>query len=196
MESTDSGPVVFDIAPNGSFSMNPPETTEVIGSPALSITQEGDAKVNSASEISWALSETLKTTGSATLTGSIREETHDYEDTARWTLMEDDTKGDGIPSYFRTAILLCRENNERFQAIVDIKTTSDWLSTTVGQLSGRQRGKVDPVIFDPSLTVFESTDNLLAEVDLENLENPVWKRLGAVASTRTALSDGAKGKVS
>jgi hypothetical protein len=187
MTSTDPWPVVMDIAPKGYFSIEPPqETIKATGSPDLSV-QAGDAKANISSKLLWSLHESKATAGHATLTGTIRRRT------ARWSLRESDIQKEGIPSSLRTATLLRRKKDERFQATVEIETSADIYSSFSSGIA-RSFGKTakdDPIIFDPSMPPMGN----LTDIDEKNLLNTNWKELGIVSSTGAVFSDTAKGKV-
>jgi hypothetical protein len=135
------GIFVVNIAPKGYFSIEPSTKTIPIKA-AVSSAADLPVQVGVTASTTWDLTESAQTAGRATLAGTRNRRT------AGWSLMEDNKQKTGIPKYFRTAILLRRENYDRFQATVDIETSTD-IKSSVAKLFG-QIPKDDPIIFDPS----------------------------------------------
>jgi len=65
----------------------------------------------------------------------------------RWVLTENRSQSSGLPSQFRTFILVQRCDNEQFTAVVDIDAHVN-LSASVLRMFGR-KPKDDPIIFEP-----------------------------------------------
>lgn len=81
-------------------------------------------------------------------------------------MTENHSQGDGLPSLLRTAILLKRKNDQRFEAEINVKADVDVvysIKQTLRNFTGR---KVDPIIFDPSVGPLGKTPS---EVDPQNL---------------------------
>ena len=69
---------------------------------------------------------------------------------AQWTLVENQSQGDGLPSYLRVAILLKRQNDDKFQAEIKASASADIgykFNSLFRKVAGRLR--IDPVFFDP-----------------------------------------------
>lgn len=66
----------------------------------------------------------------------------------RWILSENPAQEDGIPSHLRGLLLLAREDDKKFRAVVKVETKVDFMSS-LKTMIGR-KDKDDPVIFDPT----------------------------------------------
>lgn len=74
---------------------------------------------------------------------------------AQWTLAENKSQGDGLPSYLRVAIVLKRRNDDKFQADIKVSASADMgytFNSLFRQIAGRLR--IDPVFFDPKTPHF------------------------------------------
>jgi len=188
------GPIVHDIAPKGPFSIEPSEhqTTNIIGSvPNIFAQRDGVQVAKPVRQDSW--------DNKATSVGRIRVSRSHYKDTAKkdtakWDLLEDSAQKAGIPSCFRTAIILQRKDDEPFLATVEIKASVSDASSFNTVLAGSfgQNITDDPIILNPTLPPLGDLDG----VDPYNLDRADLNKLSEVPGTRIILSDGVKGNKS
>ena len=85
---------------------------------------------------------------------------------ARWTLIENTYKKDGIPRKLQTVILLRPETAGAFEARVKVETTVDW-AHPIKRLFGQRM--VDPVLFAPKEMRKHLGDSLPPGLDLKNM---------------------------
>jgi len=146
---------------------------------------------------SWDVAEKKDRTSQARVAGIARREQRQdgEENTAVWSLTESGEKN-GIPTFMRAAILLKRENNESFQATIEIKATADLAYSLKRMLGGTPKGH--PVNFNPKI---DRTGSGGIEGDIRhNLIKIDLERLSRIGTTTTSLQEsrigeGLKGKV-
>ncbi|ODM18140.1 hypothetical protein SI65_06011 [Aspergillus cristatus] len=88
----------------------------------------------------------------------------------QWDVDENALMKSGLPSYFRTAVLLERNDDSRFIAQFSIETKADMLTelaSQVRELMGRNP-KDEPVIFDPEQ---QSTSSAISPSNMESWKN-------------------------
>lgn len=184
----DNPPEVYDIAPQGSFSMNQTEKTQELKRAAKA--DVGAAFVaNVTTGLEWSLTEKQTKYSSARLTGimTMKDRNMEPRNVAKWSLEENEKDNKGIPSLLRAAILLRRRTNERFLANVRLETKINWMThysletrTGGGDVEDRTGGgDIDPVTFDPSRT---RTTPVPAYIDPTNLGSVNLNDLSAVQS--------------
>jgi hypothetical protein len=166
-------PEVLKIAPKGRMTLVETKQTE-------SITNSREGKLGAAQfgaelggSVKWEKSISRETTDATTIVGTIDLVNRNYgaSNGVSWTLLENQSTHTGVPSFFRTAVLLKRKGDDEFQSTFEIKSQVDFLSVL-----SRLRGKTpkdDPILYDPAqeptnkLRVYD-TDNL-GEIDLQEL---------------------------
>ncbi|KAL6786470.1 hypothetical protein J3E68DRAFT_420596, partial [Trichoderma sp. SZMC 28012] len=84
------------------------------------------------------------------------------DDTAMWVLDEHNSKKQGVPDVFRTAVLLGRKSDDKFQLNINIETKVDTMSTAknaIKRLFGKTNPEpVDPVNIDSQLFLMKDVD--------------------------------------
>lgn len=88
----------------------------------------------------------------------------------QWDVDENASMKSGLPSHFRTAVLLERNDNSRFTARFSIETKADMLTelaSKVREFMGRNP-KDEPVIFDPKQA---STSSTISPNNMESRKN-------------------------
>ncbi|KAK8194931.1 uncharacterized protein BKA78DRAFT_308686 [Phyllosticta capitalensis] len=169
-----SGPEVLKIAPFGSMAMVPTTAQKeekriasfTLGAPPLAGFQAG-------TELGWERAVTSETMDQTRIIGSVDLRGRNYgpPNSISWTLLENETQATGVPTIMRTAILLKRRNEAKFQCTVKIDAKVDWKSS-LGRMIGA-KPKDDPVLFDPELDPtnrLQTYDVLnIAAVDLEEI---------------------------
>ncbi|CVK98347.1 uncharacterized protein FMAN_12349 [Fusarium mangiferae] len=147
-------PHVFAIAPNGNLRFAQTTQTETT-------TTGGDVTIGAG-----AAGVEL---GSA-VTGSIdlRGRNYGKPNCASWTLLENPETKTGVPVSMRTAILLKRRDEGRFQCVVTVNAKADW-RTSMEWLVGTTK-RDDPVLLDPTLAPtsdrYKDMEMKLGELDL------------------------------
>jgi hypothetical protein len=170
------GPTVHDIAPRGSFSIEPTENqaTTIIGPlPRISSKVEDVQMGKPQRKDSW--------DSKPTSAGRIRIGRSHKKDTARWDL-EDNTQRTGIPQCFRTVIVLRRTDDEPFLATVEVKASISKGSSFFNTVSAGSFGQTitnDPMVFTPTSPPPKDLDG----IDLENLDKSDMRKLSQVAGT-------------
>jgi len=164
-----------------------------------SMTISGSVNVGASTTLgySWDVAEKKDRTSQARVAGIARREQRQdgEENTAVWSLTESGEKN-GIPTFMRAAILLKRENNDSFQATIEIKATADLAYSLKRMLGGTPKGH--PVNFDPKIDRtgsggFEGDiQHNLIKIDLERL-----RRIGTTTTSlqESRIGEGLKGKV-
>lgn len=90
-------------------------------------------------------------TDATTVTGSINlgsGRNSGESNTAVWTLLENKTRGTGLPDSIKVAVLLKREDDQPFNAMVTLEAEAD-LKTRVGSLFKQRVPIDDPILFNP-----------------------------------------------
>ncbi|KAF2135823.1 uncharacterized protein K452DRAFT_292931 [Aplosporella prunicola CBS 121167] len=174
MEDGGNDPEVTKIAPDGSFNLV--ETTHQVAekrSTGLNIGAPPFAGAKASVDFGWERSTSREAKNATKVVGSIdtRGNTYGQSDTASWTLMENSTTKDGVPSKMRAAILLRRRDEKPFQCFFEIHATTDFKSSIEKLFGSRTRD--DPIWFKPELeptnSLQEYDDTALDSVDIEKL---------------------------
>lgn len=156
-DGTGIDPEVLKIAPHGHFSMQRTSSTVEIKHSTDTSVQAGYQPLASATlGYHWELSKTVERSDATALVGAIRFVERDWGDKngVEWEMLENQTTKTGIPTFFRTAVLLGRQRNEKgverkFEAKVKINVEVDWLSKMGYAIQRMFAEKDDPVTFDP-----------------------------------------------
>jgi hypothetical protein len=160
-------PEVFDISLNDSFSLSPTQST-------VSTTRGGEGELgggilgaNLSGKVHWEKEITQDMTDAIHVVGSVDRLGTNFgpSNTASWTLTENGSTKQGIPSAMRVGILLRRSTDDDFMATVKLKTEVD-LKTNIEALFGGREAD-DPILFRPSMP----PTNKLMKYDVENLGN-------------------------
>jgi len=167
------------------FSMNPTNLTEEVKHTAnLSTEAKATVGVGVSGGVGWELTRTIDKKDCGTLIGAIRAERRSggpaIRNTARWALAENRSQHDGLPSYLRTAILLKRKDNEKFQANINVQADVNVAYAIENSLRNFLGQTVDPVYFDPYLNPMVK---LPLDVDPNNLSALKIENIGTVRST-------------
>ncbi|KOS20398.1 hypothetical protein ESCO_005289 [Escovopsis weberi] len=154
-------PVVQAIAPEQRWVVNP--TTDSRKSTAT--VEAKSSKVN----FKWEETATRDVKDATFIIGSIdipKNRDSGPRTAATWTLMENNSHKTGVPDSTQVAMLVRREDNEQFKAVVTLKIKTDWRSTIERWFS---RVPVDdPVLFNP-IEAFDKGHQDLERVDLYTL---------------------------
>jgi len=173
-----SEPEVLKFAPKGRMELLQTKQTESITNSTegkLGATQLGAELSGS---VKWEKSISREMTDATTIVGSVDVEGRDYgaPNAVSWSLMENKSTKTGVPAFFRTAVLLKREDEDaEFESSFTINVTADMISRMAG-LFGRTPPD-DPVIYDPKMP----PTNKLREYDANNLGDINLQGLSLVA---------------
>jgi hypothetical protein len=163
-------PHVYAIAPNGNMKFaqtTQTETTTTRGDLTLSA---GAAGVELGSGLKYEREVAREMSYAASVTGSIdlRGRNYGKPNCASWTLLENPETKTGVPVSMRTAILLKRRDEGRFQCVVTVNAKADW-RTSMEWLVGTTK-RDDPVLLDPTLGPtsdrYKDMEMKLGELDL------------------------------
>ncbi|KAI0850333.1 hypothetical protein F5Y00DRAFT_233114 [Daldinia vernicosa] len=126
--------------------------------------------------LKWEKTTSFDANDATILNGSTECDDFGNEIGASWVLHENRSTKTGIPSFLRTAILLRREDDDKFQCTAEIHVKADW-KTELENFFG-SRSSDDPILFDPEK---KPTNNLnKAGYPLENLASVDLKKLSDV----------------
>ncbi|KAK4200468.1 hypothetical protein QBC40DRAFT_173860 [Triangularia verruculosa] len=158
-------PHVVRVVPSGTYSMLPTTVTQTRTRAVEGGLEGGVELAKGTAKVTYKLSETVEATRQIVINGS---EKNDYDsrtaedvgdpdrcNVAEWNLFENEAAGSGLPTCFRTAVLLERreEDEARFLCTFKIRGQVDFLTDSVTSMK-RVFGVVprdDPIIFDPSV---------------------------------------------
>ncbi|KAI4644049.1 uncharacterized protein J4E78_009632 [Alternaria triticimaculans] len=207
-------PNVAAVAPNGTYSML---ATPVAVSQTRSTEAGGDAGIEylkGTAKVSYELTESVERVDQITINGTERSEySHhnadevgdpDRSNVAEWQLFENEAAKSGLPTFFRTAVLLERRDGDQsqFTCTFTIRAKVDNMTDTMTGLK-RFIGRVprdDPIIFAPSLQevgALTKHKDKLDEVDLLDLCKFVMFNTGLRSGeeeARREKEDNVKGK--
>lgn len=135
-------PIVVQTAPFGKLAMDPSTETQ-----ETTVSADAKLRIYSIGIGAGFKRATTANKDSATILHGVRwisGRNRGKQNTARWFLWENQGTKKGIPSMVKTAMLVQPQNDERFMAVVTIKTKVDFVYTVKNAL-GRQL--IDPVYF-------------------------------------------------
>ena len=181
-------PEVRQIAPLGRFSLQP--TTKKIelkrsGNASLSGGAVVPVGAGFACELTQSVSQTfeMRVVGMTTF---AKGKASGRKNIARWSLLENTSQTSGVPSYLRTAVLLCRrpgdDEGSQFTASVEIDARVDFVSSLRNMFGSIPED--DPVIFDPR------EKPTTTEIDKEDLGNVKLSNKSAVVATTYLSTEG------
>lgn len=179
-------PEVYRIAPFESMAMVPTTALEEkkrwvdlkLRAPPLAGFQAG-------TELGWERTAISERTDATRIIGTmdLRGRNYGEPNSVSWTLLENETQGTGVPTTLRTAILLKRRNDVRFQCTVKLDVKVDFRSKLERMIGGKL--KDDPVLFDPDM----DPTNRLEVYDILNLGAVDLERISGI--TLVKYYDGA-----
>jgi hypothetical protein len=159
-------PKVLKIAPEGLMTLAPASQTETVTKGGEATAGVNVFGIDLGGSWKWEKAVSMETRDSTSIYGSIdlpAYRNYGEPNTASWTLMENKSRPTGVPTHFRTAVLLGRRDDEEFQATFKIKAEVDLLGK-FARLFGKTP-KDDPVRYEPSLP----PTNKLRHYDTDNL---------------------------
>lgn len=180
-------PEVVKIAPIGRNSMNPTQEEWTSKRTASASGEAGSGSIGRlGGSVSWEISKVFGKEYRASVNGAVRIEGRNQgtKNQARWSLLENASRADGIPSLLRSAILLRRKSDDQFVATIKIKAKVDTLhslQSTLQNLLGKTP-KDDPVFFDPES---EPVGDIPIDMDIEDLSSYDLTKLSVVESSTT-----------
>lgn len=147
----ESGPEVLKIAPHGTFFRNQSTQEEQIKANVNATASGGGGPVNLGIGAGWEKTKTITKEDRMALSGNPRIEgrrSGSYN-AARWKLRENKLKQQGLPSFFRTAILISPRSTGKFKAIITVQTEVSLIYSLQQSIKKFAGGRVvDPVYFD------------------------------------------------
>lgn len=166
-KGNNAGPLVAAVKPKGTHTMNDTEEKNT-----RSLAVEGSLGANIAgSDIGAKITPsttTEKTTTHATaVVGSTPANEHGDCLNARWSLLENGSQENGIPTFLRVVILLRRDDHAEFVCIPSIEAKLDLKSRLYTLLSSEVPD--DAITFDPEYEPFIDEKEIKVEIDPENL---------------------------
>jgi hypothetical protein len=177
-------PEVLDISPLGHFSMHPTTKKQEVKRRVRGGVYGGGYGASAGVGFSYQLNNSIDKTYATQTIGAIRfGKKGSMPNTAEWTLLENASQQSGIPTFFRTAVLLgrCRGNAGLFVATVEVKAKAKSnLVSSIGDTFQSILGRIprdDPVVFSPSEP--PTTD----QFDPKNLSAYLLKDVSVALST-------------
>ncbi|KAI3325914.1 hypothetical protein HD806DRAFT_427961 [Xylariaceae sp. AK1471] len=165
MQPSSPAPKVDGLAPYGHFILLPTsrEESSTIGAEFNAGGSFSGASVGGC--MKWEKTTSGTISDATSLNGATECDDFGNEIGVNWIIHENKTTKTGIPSFLRVAILLSREDADKFQGTFEIKVEADW-KTELSRFFGA-KSKDDPILFDPQR---EPTNNLCpAGYDTEKL---------------------------
>ncbi|KAK0655665.1 hypothetical protein B0T16DRAFT_451308 [Cercophora newfieldiana] len=174
-------PGVVDISLNESLSVVPTKRID-------SVTTGGGASVGGgvlgaelSAQISWEKTVEQEVTDATHIVGSIDRlgATVGPDNSASWTLTENESQKSGIPAAMQVGILLKRQTDDDFTCTVKIETEVDF-KTRVGQFFGKREAD-DPILFRTDLKptnklqVYDTAE--LGSFDVSTVEDVVFTKI-------------------
>ncbi|ROW06292.1 hypothetical protein VPNG_08110 [Cytospora leucostoma] len=146
-----SAPEVEAIAPEERWSLMPTKDTESLKTGSeFNLGVSGASLVNATGKVMLEKTVTRDITSATTVTGAMNLGTganSGVYTAAAWTLLENEKRSSGVPDSVRVAVLVRREDNERFDAVVTLEAEADVL-TSFGKFF-KSTPLDDPVLFNP-----------------------------------------------
>lgn len=168
----ESGPEVLKIAPHGTFFNNQSTQDEEVKVSTNATASGGGGPVNLGIGAGWEKTKHIAKEDRMVLSGNPRIEgrrSGSYN-AARWKLRENKLKQQGLPTFFRTAILISPRSTGKFKAIVTVHTEVNLTYSLQQSIKKFAGGRVvDPVYFDVE-TKRKSLGPKLDSVDPKSLE--------------------------
>ncbi|KAK6219195.1 hypothetical protein LQW54_002444 [Pestalotiopsis sp. IQ-011] len=172
-------PHVAAVAPNGTFGLMPTVVKNESTVQAEGSLDVGFGGPSAGAKLMYELSQSFESTKQITINGT---ECYDYGDdeqtdpdrcnAVEWNLFENAIPDSGLPTFFRTAVLLERRDGDasRFTAKVSTEANVDAMANAKAQLKKLFGAipKDDPIVFDPS--VKEDARHQEFELKLDELE--------------------------
>jgi len=158
-------PEVVDISFNESLSLVPTKRTESVKTGTEGGAGAGVLGAELSAKISWEKTIEQEMTDATHVVGSVDRlgATSGPDNSASWTLTENESQKSGIPAAMRVGILLKRQTDDDFACTVKIETEVDF-KTQVEQLFGKREAD-DPILFRTDL----KPTNKLQDYDTEDL---------------------------
>ncbi|KAI1775106.1 hypothetical protein F4818DRAFT_61496 [Hypoxylon cercidicola] len=150
---TTRDPVVHAIAPRGRWALNKTEKVQNIKWGVNSGVNVGAGVAGGEAGILWEIEETKNRTYYTAVSGEkrvMRQGWTGEDNTAIWTLEENEDKSDGIPTFLRAAVLLRRRENVPFSFAVKVKTDVDFVGKVKTLFGFERKDPIDPVEIDPA----------------------------------------------
>lgn len=202
-------PNVKRVSPNGTYSLMPSMMSSTAKKSIEGSLGAGFAGADASLKLGYELSQTYETEHRITINGSEYSDTRGAEqgdpdrcNAVEWNLFENEASRSGLPTFFRTAVLLERRRGdmERFNAAFTLRAQVDSVTDTMAKVK-KLFGVIprdDPVIFDPrapeEISPYNEYVNKLDEVPLEDVcKYVMYKALPGqeAAAQGKAKSDGA-----
>ena len=153
-------PNVKAVSPNGTYSLMPSTMSSTAKKTVEGSLGAGFAGATADVKLGYELSQTYETAHQITINGSEYSDTRGAEqgdpdlcNAVEWNLFENEASRSGLPTFFRTAVLLERRKGdmEKFNAAVTLRAQVDSVTDTMSKVK-KLFGVIprdDPVIFDP-----------------------------------------------
>jgi hypothetical protein len=174
-------PEVVDISLNESLSLVPTRRTESVTKGGEGSAGGGVLGAELAAKISWEKTVEQEVTDATHVVGSIDRlgASVGPDNSASWTLTENESQKSGIPAAMRVGILLKRQTDDDFVCTVKIETEVDF-KTRVEQLFGRREAD-DPILFrtdlKPTNKLQVYDDKFLGSFDVTTVEDVVFTKI-------------------
>jgi len=169
-------PEIKAIAPCGNFNVAPTTQSESLGFSAnagLSLTPVPLPTLSTSVNYDRRVTRDMTYAAKVIKVKALRGRNFGGPNSASWILMENPATNMGVPVAMRAAILLNRDDEERFQCVVTVKARADWRSSLESIFGSTPPD--DPVLFDPAMQPTNAAFDVmnLGCVDLEALSGIV-----------------------
>ncbi|KAI5786977.1 hypothetical protein DFH27DRAFT_574589 [Peziza echinospora] len=187
-------PKVLSIAPEGHYSINVTRLAEMKRA-KLGIGIEVSSPLGVPGKIhgewKWEAASSVEKNDRGSLVGLKRVEGKfigkAVKNSARWTLSENQSQNDGLPTFLRVAVLVELQNDCKYEAEVEVTAKVDTAYAIKNSAIARifKGERVDPIIFDP---VSPPLGDLPTDIDLANLSTAPISNLWKLQTTTVISS--------
>ncbi|KAM0226898.1 hypothetical protein ACHAPO_011992 [Fusarium lateritium] len=180
---------VRDISFEGSYSLMP-TTQENVTTTGIDTTAGVQQVAQANVTAKWEKTTTSAKTDAITLNGGKRlVKNTPPKRIAKWELYENESQPQGIPGMLKVAVLIARDDEEKFQCRVDFDCKTDFRTKMEGVFE--KIPKDDPIIFQPDSSDKGRRENKNATYDAKDLGNICLDGLSDL-TYRTVITNGEK----
>ncbi|PNP54419.1 hypothetical protein FNYG_15629 [Fusarium nygamai] len=180
---TANDPVVHAVSPEGKRALNKTEKVQNIKWGVNAGASIGSGPFSGEAGLAWEMEQIKYRTYYTSLSGQKMLDRPGWtgaENTAVWTVEENEDMSDGIPTFLRTAVLLRRPENRPFSFMVEVKTEVDFVGTIKTLFGMEKKDPIDPVEIDPGKG-YRTIHSLDPKVhDLERMDELDLKKVAEV----------------
>ncbi|KAJ5950664.1 uncharacterized protein N7479_009077 [Penicillium vulpinum] len=159
------GPRIHSFSPHGTYGLLPVDQDYSDSRESEVNAQVGQTCTNLGGSLKWTTAKSYTSTNYTQIKGVFRTDEYGYDYGVTWILNENPTTKTGVPTWFRAAIILEREDEDKFEADVEVATEVD-NRTWKERLRGVKDPTNEPVLYNPQI---KPTNKLRPGYDISQL---------------------------